>query len=173
MLAGASRASSAEGDDPPSPPPVLDDLSAEGIVTDTMSEDTVVSGRASANDVADGSVGMINCTLHVHDPHPSSHQPGTVNVEGDITCTAPVSRLQFTMYLYKRACTPDCRWVLYANGQSQTRFDVSKITANAAGTCTSGTYKGYGYGTVTAPPGFSPPMLYLYGDRNSVKQVDC
>lgn len=135
---------------------------------------TLGSGDGSVTpNLASGSVGGAICTLNVQYPHKSTHVPSTINVIGGVSCTGtPPAKMSLTISLYKWGhCTPTCTWYTIAVGATKTNYNSSTISANAAGPCVNGTYEGYGNATITAPPGSTPAVLYLYGATNSANTI--
>lgn len=98
----------------------------------------------------------ITCTLTVDYAHRSTHVPGTINVQGNHVCDSSVSQLDITVQLQKKACTPTCIWVNYGQAGSASKIGGSSVTANSAGNCTNGTYRGYATGVVYFPPNYVP-----------------
>ncbi|MEV6600112.1 hypothetical protein AB0M36_25150 [Actinoplanes sp. NPDC051346] len=91
----------------------------------------------------------IICDLRVDYPHKSSHVPGTVNVVGNVNCTAPVSAIYMAVGLARNGSLVSV--TNYSNsGQASLR-------GNTATACVNGAYQGVESVTVVFPPGFTPP----------------
>ena len=103
-----------------------------------------VAGDARSADLQQ----VITCTLTVHNPHKSSHVPGTIEVTSQVQCTAPVAKIVQKLGLYR---THLVGW----NSDSNTGVAVHKIKTTAP--CLNGSYDALGLATVYFPPGYNPP----------------
>jgi hypothetical protein len=65
--------------------------------------------------------------------------------------------------LYKVVCDPGCSQVAYGRTGSAVNYAQPYIEANSAANCTSGDYFGVAFGTVIAPPGYTPPTGNVSG----------
>jgi hypothetical protein len=108
----------------------------------------------------------ITCALNVSQyPHNSGHVPGTINVVETAACTAPVPKVTVTAYLYTPIPRPTVK--------GATATGTLSVSSNAATTyCANGTYQGYGYMTVTFPPGYAPPTAAL-GKLGPTAAITC
>jgi hypothetical protein len=75
--------------------------------------------------------------------------PGTINITATYSCTAPVTSLSISIYLYLND--------LFVSQGSAGNSGSANLQANAYSGCTTGTYKGVALGHVVFPPGYTPP----------------
>lgn len=109
-----------------------------------------ITSTAPGTDGA-GTQQVISCSIATHNPHHSSHVPGTINVVSQVTCTAPVASITGTVALFRDITT------LAATG-SGSNAGMAFLQMNAAtSTCVSGLYDAFGSATIVFPPGFNPP----------------
>lgn len=135
---------------------------ALSVVTVGVMAAGALPGAASA--ATSGVSATINCTLSVHYPHNSTHQPGTVNVTADVECTAAVPAISLAVLLYRDGQKEDSR--------TFTAQSAIKLSGNAANlACVDGTYRGVASAVVVFPQGFTPPRLNL--DNSNEKSVVC
>jgi hypothetical protein len=109
-----------------------------------------------------------SCTLNVQNPHNSSHVGGTINVVATISCGIAVTRMSLQVTFYKVVCDPRCGTVPYGTTGSSVTYSNRTIQANSAAACSSGSYFGEAYGSIVAPPGFSPPTGTVEGPGATV-----
>jgi len=108
--------------------------------------------------------GQIQCSLTVDNPHPSSHNPGQVNVVSHVSCDSLVDNIALTTKLFRAG-------IQVASNNDQD-FDLPFLNGQANATCLTARYGGTADTTVTAPPGYSPP--YETGHvTGTVVQVNC
>jgi hypothetical protein len=89
----------------------------------------------------------IVCQPVLHNPHKSTHVPGTVNVVGDVTCTAPVAEIKLMVAIYYNGAL--------TNQSPFTSFPHTAFAQNnAAADCQDGTWRGWVYTTVTFYSGY-------------------
>jgi hypothetical protein len=74
----------------------------------------------------------INCTIHVQNPHNSTHVPGTINVVATVNCTAAVAHIALFVTLYKNGA--------YAGSGANDVYFTASDSENAAAGCTIGQY---------------------------------
>nr|MDT0657143.1 hypothetical protein [Micromonospora sp. DSM 115978] len=129
----------------------LTGLAAPAAAGPTMPDGTVIA-TVTAAPAGDGysTQAVITCTLRAHNPHKSTHVPGTINVVANWSCTAPVASLSLTVILWRNVSTR----VSTGSGSSTGR---NYAQGNAYGGCTSGTYDGTTAGSVVFPAGYVPP----------------
>jgi hypothetical protein len=111
---------------------------------------TLGFGGARATVIKPAGVGEIVCTIKINYPHDSGHNPGSVNVTGSITCTAPVTFLEIGVGLYLNGYLTASN---YASNSGKLY-----VSTNAAAVCLlPGVYEGGDVGYVIFPPGYVPP----------------
>jgi hypothetical protein len=123
---------------------------------------TVTAARAAM-----GQLGMqdtIVCSIFVDYPHKSTHVPGMVNVEARVVCTAPVSRIEGLVGLFR-----DGALVKSEPGGS---FGSASLRWNAADPCVNGTYGGAALANVYFPAGYVPPTGQI-GNRSIDVAITC
>jgi hypothetical protein len=113
----------------------------------------LTAGAAHAT-VSKPALSIISCTLQVNDPHKSGHVPGTINVTATIQCSQAVTALYIAVRLYYISSNGNEYEV--ASG-SNSNSGKSFIQGNAATSCFNGTFAADANGTITSPPGYSPP----------------
>jgi hypothetical protein len=125
------------------------------------------ASQASVPNTFSGGGNVINCSAKVNYPHSSTHVPGTVNATGSVTCSAPVAKISFTMYLNESG--------FEVASKSFSNTGKSSLSGNVAVACAVGTthpYQAFLTGTVTAPPGYSPPAAGI-GNQSPNINVKC
>jgi hypothetical protein len=140
-----------------SPPPVPVTASAPSYSFAAAPSD----GGASPN-------ATYTCTLNVQRPHNSTHVGGTVNVVATISCGIAVTRMNLQVTLYKVVYDPGCSQVPYGKTGSSVTYGNRTIQANSAAACSSGDYFGQAYGSIQAPPGYTPPTGTVEGPGPTV-----
>ncbi len=105
-------------------------------------------GGPASDATAAGST-SIDCVLNVQNPHNSSHVGGTVNVVARVTCTSPVESITVRAALYRNGA-------LVKDSGPSTRTGVASYQNNAAVSCVSGRYQGWGSNVIQYPPGYTP-----------------
>ena len=104
------------------------------------------------------------CEHTVENPHNSGHVPGTINVIGEVACTAWMYQIRVIVHLQKQACLFGlCVWDLVAFTNPPATGN-SYVWANAATSCSPGHYRGRINTWVTWPDGVT---TYFYWIGNS------
>lgn len=142
---------------------------AESVTPTAVSYTRTITATRNATTLTGGGsteaiVQTIKCTLNVGEyPHDSHHVSGTTNYVAKASCSSPVASLKLQAYLYPPIPMATVKGALVTTTQI--------AQANAAYTgCTRGTHQGYGYMSVSFPPGSTPstgsagafgPSVYL------------
>jgi hypothetical protein len=106
----------------------------------------------------------ISCLGQTHNPHRSTHVPGTVNVIGQTSCTAPVSQ-SISVTISRQSCW----WIFCWWSSRGWGYDGGFKTlarANAAAPCQTGWWRGASRHSVTPPLGYWPPT-WSWTTRNT------
>jgi hypothetical protein len=107
-----------------------------------------------------------NCSLRVDYPHPSTHEPGTINVVARVECNRPVQAIEMTLGLARD-------WQEVAS-RTFTNSGVASLTGNVATTlpCVPGAYQGAAAARVTFPP-TSMPASAILNSNSATREIDC
>lgn len=124
-------------------------LGGDGKGATSTTSTSITARRTVHNNSAIPADSVITCTVAVDNPHNSGHVFGTVNVVARASCTAAVPQVSITAYLYPP--------VPYATVVGPTNSGTISVSSNAARSCSNGNWQGYGYMSVTFPPGYNPP----------------
>ena len=115
---------------------------------------------------ADVPATTITCTLTIDNPHHSTHVPGTANVVSGVSCGAPVSSIELTIYLFD-----------FTHGRGEedefSNVGAASLSGNVAiDPCESGDYEGLAETTVTWPPGYTPSPQ-TWDEESPVVPISC
>jgi len=157
MLTLAATGGVAMGDSFPPAPPAPSTVPQTSVVRSDDQSVTVATMKAvrsprlgdPAPEITAGGPGVISCNLNVQNPHNSSHVNGFVNVVVTVTCTSPVDAISLRAALYFEGG-------LVKDSGSSTSTGVAFKQSNAARSCISGSYTGWGSTIVQFPPGYTP-----------------
>jgi hypothetical protein len=103
----------------------------------------------------------ITCNLNVQHPHGSTHVAGTINVVTTISCGAPAAQLRLATSLIRTSPS-------YIQWHAATKYNYGQsfLQNNRSTSCSygPGNFRGWGWGTITPPPGYtlSGPADYDY-----------
>lgn len=123
-----------------------------------------ITSTAPGTDAA-GTQQVITCTIATHNPHHSSHVPGTINVVSQVSCSAPVASINGGVALWRNVTT------LAATGGNSNVLSAS-LQMNAATPCVSGSYDAFGTAVIVFPAGFQPPTGEV-GAWSNVVNLTC
>ncbi|CAH0223944.1 hypothetical protein [Microbacterium foliorum] len=155
---------------------VFSEVQADGstdFTTDSGLNVTVVPSDESAGPEARDATAralQFSCNLTVNWPHGSHHVSGTINVVTRIQCDIPAKKLRLATSLIR--ISPNAQW---HQVPVPIKENSAWIQGNAAAPCSAGpaSFRGWGWGTITAPPGYQlagSPDYDKYGD---IKPVAC
>jgi hypothetical protein len=112
-------------------------------------EERLVTGAGTfAVELDEPNQGLIRCTLRVHHPHHSRHEPENANVVADTTCTSVVPRIDMNITLTRDG--------LAVGHGGEDRPNRVFLQANASALCVAGIYRGHARASIYFPPGYSP-----------------
>lgn len=172
-LAGASSAVAAE-DGNPTTSAIAAEAQPDGSQVFEADGIGIVVQPAATLRVSDPDLSAMaatfTCNLDVQWPHGSTHVSGTINVVTRIDCQIPAAHLRLATSLIRTSPTY-AQWHAGTKNQDNTAW----LQNNRAVPCNQGpgNFRGWGWGTITAPPGYqlSGPADYdKYGD---IKPVAC
>ena len=109
------------------------------------------------------------CDLDVQHPHASQHYKGTINVVAVVTCEIPAAKLRLAVNLI-RVSPNNKQWAAVPTKVNQ---GEKRIQNNAATSCSEGPgkFQGWGWATLTPPPGYvlsGSPDYKKYGSALNV-----
>jgi hypothetical protein len=107
-----------------------------------------------------------NCSLRVHDPHLSTHVPGTINVVARVECNRPVEAIEMKLGLAR-----DWQEVV---SHTASNSGVAALEGKVATTlpCVPGAYQGAAAARVVFPP-TSMPASDILNANSTTRPITC
>ncbi len=137
-----------DGPTDPTPTPVPTDAPPEAPLTQPAGKGGTVSVNQAMEPNPYGCVGRTDY------PHKSTHVEGTVNVVAYTTCTVFVPQIYVKTRLYQWVCWgPFCWYSAYGPESENLQYGGNQVSANSAGQCVTGWYKGDSYHYIIGPDG--------------------
>lgn len=107
-----------------------------------------ITATRTATDSDVGIQTTITCTARAHNPHKSSHYPGTINGVASITCTSPVMQMNIGVRLSVYG------YPISTGSNTITWWDY--LQANAHAGCATAVWQTSADVWILFPPGFTP-----------------
>jgi hypothetical protein len=110
----------------------------------------------------------ISCDMDVQNVHGSTHVSGTINEVVKVQCTGVAGHIRLATEMYRLSPTY-AKWTAGTKNQDNTSW----LQNNVATSCSAGPgeFRGWGWGTITPPPGYTlvgPADYSKYGNITSV-----
>lgn len=133
----------------------------------------VKDGEVADTEASSGLLDTIACEIKAHNPHKSSHVPGSINTSATLSCSSNVSALSMSVSLWRE--DPGVGWrVVQTGSNSNAGRNVLQASSGGFVACETGKfYQGTAAGTITFPPGYSPPTAVVADDTDLISFPTC